>query len=98
MFEIIPKVLADSTLGGIYFHGIAAENGNPPMDGGNAAVWINEFETFLDRLVEIKDDIWYAGYISVYKYIKELQTASISIRRKRTANPETIEAEIGLLQ
>lgn len=79
MFELIPKYVNDSNIIRIHFHGIAAENGNPPMDWGNGAVWINEFETFLDKLVAVKDDIWIGGYIAVYKYIKELQTATVSI-------------------
>lgn len=79
MFEIIPGVINDSIIASINFHGIAAENGSPPMDWGNAAVWINEFEAFLDKLVEIKDDIWVGGYIALYKYIKEKDTAKISI-------------------
>ncbi|MEN8121152.1 MAG: polysaccharide deacetylase family protein [Bacteroidota bacterium] len=79
MFEIVPYYLNDSIIIRIHFHGIAAENGNPPYDYGNGAVWINEFEEFLDKLVEVKDDIWIGGYIAVYKYIKERQTASISI-------------------
>ena len=49
------------------------------MDWGNGAVWINEFEAFLDRLVAIEDDIWVGGYIAVYKYIKELQRSTISL-------------------
>ncbi|RLD79731.1 MAG: hypothetical protein DRJ10_08405 [Bacteroidetes bacterium] len=77
MFEIIPGVINDSIIGRVHFHGIAAENGNPPMDWGNGAVWINEFEAFLDKLVAIENDIWVGGYIAVYKYIKELQTSTI---------------------
>ncbi len=79
IFEIIPNNLNDSNIIRIHFHGIAADNGNPPYDYGNAAVWINEFEAFLDELVAIKKDIWIGGYIAVYKYIKERQTATISI-------------------
>ncbi len=79
MFEIIPGAINDSIIASIHFHGIAAEDGSPPMDWGNAAVWINNFETFLDKLVAIKDDIWLTGYISVYKYIKEKEKATISI-------------------
>lgn len=79
MFELIPQYMNDSIIIRIHFHGIAAENGSPPMDWGNAAVWIKEFETFLDKLVAVKDDVWVGGYIAVYKYIKELQTATVSI-------------------
>ncbi|MCP4178437.1 MAG: polysaccharide deacetylase family protein [bacterium] len=79
MYEIIPQVLKDSIIGRVHFHGIAAEDGNPPMDYGNGAVWIKDFEEFLDQLVTIKNEIWIGGYIAVYKYIKERETAALNI-------------------
>ena len=78
---IIPDAIRDSIVGHLNFHGISAENGNPPMDYGNAAVWINEFEALLDKLVAVKDDIWIGGYIEVYKYIKEKETAKVLIQK-----------------
>ena len=81
MFEIIPKYINDSNIIRIHFHGIAKENGDPPMDYGNAAVWINEFNTFLDKLVEKKDELWFGGYIEVYKYIKEKENATVLIQK-----------------
>ena len=82
MFTIIPEVIRDSIVGRLNFHGISAENGNPPYDWGNAAVWINEFEGLLDKLVAVKDDIWIGGYIEVYKYVKEIRNSK-SINSKR---------------
>ena len=77
MMSVIPQVLKDSIVGSIHFHGIAADEGE--KDYGNGAVWIEEFEKFADRLVEMKDDLWIAGYIQTYKYIKERQTAKINL-------------------
>ena len=79
MYQIIPEVMQDSIIGRIHFHGIAAENGSPPYDYGNGAVWINEFEAFLDELTAIKDEVWISGYIETYKYIKERETATTEI-------------------
>jgi len=79
MYEIIPEFINDSNIIRIHFHGIAAEDGNPPMDSGNGAVYIKKFEAFLDKVVEVKDELWIGGYIATYKYIKERQTATISI-------------------
>ncbi len=79
MYVYIPNAIADSTIARIHFHGISAINANPPMDSGNAAVWINEFNAFLDKLDNIKSEIWIAGFIQLYKYIKEQQTATLTI-------------------
>jgi len=81
MFTIIPKIIADSINGRLNFHGIAANNGNPPMDWGNAAVWIVEFEKLLDKLVAVEDEIWIGGYIEIYKYIKEKEKATVLIQK-----------------
>ena len=81
MFTIIPEVIEDSINGRLNFHGIAANNGNPPMDYGNAAVWIVEFEALLDKLLAVEDEIWIGGYIEVYKYIKEKETAIVLIQQ-----------------
>jgi hypothetical protein len=79
MFSLIPEAIKDSIIGRVHFHGIAAENGTPPMDYGNGAVWIKEFETFVDKLITIKDDVWFGGCIAVYKYILERETATVNI-------------------
>jgi len=81
MFKIIPMFINDSNIIRVHFHGIASENGSPPMDFGNAAVWINEFNIFLDKLVDIKDELWFGGYIEVYKYIKEKNAATVLIQQ-----------------
>lgn len=79
MYEILPQVINDSIIGRVHFHGIAAENGDPPYDFGNGAVWIEEFENFLDRLVLLKNEAWIGGYIEVYKYIKEREVTTVKI-------------------
>jgi len=89
MFTIIPRVIEDSINGRLNFHGIAAENGNPPMDWGNAAVWIVEFEKLLDKLVAVRDEIWIGGYIEIYKYIKEKEKATVQIQ-KNTESDYTV--------
>ncbi|MBN1250612.1 MAG: polysaccharide deacetylase family protein [Bacteroidales bacterium] len=81
MYEIIPLAIQDSIIGSLHFHGISAEDGDPPMDWGNAGVWIYEFEKLLDKLEDIKNDIWICGYIQVYKYIKEKDSATIAIEQ-----------------
>ncbi len=79
MYELIPLAIQDSIVCSLHFHGIASENGTPPYDYGNGAVWIVEFEKFLDKVLAIKDQVWNTGYISMYKYIKERQAAEISM-------------------
>ncbi len=81
MMEIIPKILADSLLGRLHFHGIAEKNGVPPMDFGNAGVWIPEFNLFLDKLKTYENQIWNAGFIQVFKYIKERQNTTLSVNK-----------------
>ena len=77
MFDIIPTVLEEGSIGHINFHGIADENGTPPIDWGNSAVWINEFEAFLDLLLGVQDELWIDGYTSVYKYKKEEEASTV---------------------
>jgi len=77
MLEYIPTFINDSNIIRLHFHGIAAENGG--TDYGNGAVWINEFTAFADKLVELESDLWIAGFIQTYKYIQELQTATVKL-------------------
>ncbi len=79
MYETIPKIIQDGIWGRLHFHGITNIKGNPPKDFGNGAVMIDEFEKFLDKLLQDTDKLWIAGYIQVYKYIKERETAEISM-------------------
>jgi len=55
----------------VHFHGIGAE-------------WImislDSFIELLDFLVSVEDDLWIGGYISVYKYREERETALVSVR------------------
>lgn len=95
MYEIVPTVINEGIIGRVHFHGIASENGSPPYDYGNGAVWIKEFETFLDKLVAIEDEVWIGGYIEVYKYIKEKNTAKAKITQY-TNNSFSIELTSGM--
>lgn len=81
MMEIIPKILEDSLLGRLHFHGIAEKNGIPPMDVGTAGVWIAEFNIFLDKLKKYENQLWNAGFIQVFKYIKERQTSTLTVNK-----------------
>ncbi len=74
-----PKALKDSMIWMLSFHGIAEKNGNPPMDHGNGAVWVEHFKTFAKKAEELKSKFWNAGYIQIYKYIQERKTASIKL-------------------
>lgn len=66
------------------FHGIAAENGSPPLDWGNGAVFIDEFSSAMDTLKNDVDngDFWSAGYIQLYRYIQERKNVQMKLFRK----------------
>ena len=81
MSKRITEIINSTRWGLLTFHGIAKNAGSPPMDDGWAGVWINDFETFLDNVVAHTSELWVGGYIQVYKYIKERQTAKVSINQ-----------------
>ncbi len=74
-----PKALKDSIIWMLSFHGIAENDGNPPMDHGNAAVWVEHFKTFAQEAAKLKADFWNGGYIQIYKYIQERKTATAKL-------------------
>jgi hypothetical protein len=77
MYELIPIAIKDSIICSLHFHGISDDNDGD--DSGNGAVWIVEFENFLDRVVAIKDEVWNTGYISMYKYTIERRNADVKL-------------------
>lgn len=80
--EIMAGISTIISAGGIAafnFHGIAAVDGNPPKDYGNAGVYIEEFEDFLDQLLTMKDDFWNPGFIQACKYVRERESAAVAI-------------------
>ncbi len=79
MLKNYPKALQDSMIWMLSFHGIAEKNGNPPMDHGNGAVWVEHFKTFAKKVEKLKADFWNAGYIQIYKYIQERKTANVNL-------------------
>lgn len=79
MLKNYPKALKDSIIFMLSFHGIAKEDGNPPMDYGNAAVWVKHFEVFAKKMEELKSEFWNAGYIQIYKYIQERKVAKAKL-------------------
>ncbi|MCF6240827.1 MAG: hypothetical protein L3J74_05720 [Bacteroidales bacterium] len=77
MYELIPIAIEDSIICSIHFHGISDDNDGD--DYGNGAVWVVEFEKFLDKVLAIKDEVWNTGYISMYKYSIERNNASVEL-------------------
>ncbi len=61
------------------FHGIAKENGNPPKDWGNGAVYIEEFKKAMNNLKNQESHFWSAGYIQMHKYIWERKMTTPSL-------------------
>lgn len=61
------------------FHGIAKQNGNPPKDWGNGAVYIEEFENAMNELKSQEDLFWSGGYTQIHKYIWERKTATAKL-------------------
>ncbi|NJO88713.1 MAG: polysaccharide deacetylase family protein [Chloroflexia bacterium] len=79
MYSIVPQFINDSNIIRLHFHGISDDDDDD--DKGNGAVWINEFKTFADKLVEMKSELWISGFIQTYKYIQELKTATIKLEQ-----------------
>ncbi len=69
MLENVDDALAQQTVMMLSFHGIAANKGE--KDYGNGAVWVEEFRDFAERVEQMKDDFWSAGYIDFFKYLEE---------------------------
>lgn len=44
-------------------------------------MWIEEFEKFLDMLVEDNDKLWIAGYTQVYKYLVESSHTTLNVTK-----------------
>ena len=85
----VPRAMADGIIYKAAFHGILStdsdaceEYSSGATDGGNAGVQFSELETFLDYLVAVRDQVWIAGYIQVYKYSQEYQRADIRMEQE----------------
>jgi hypothetical protein len=81
MYRIVPDILADSLLGRCHFHGIAANDGDPPMDAGYAGVWIEEFKSFLNLLTNIEDQLWIPTFGDAFKYVKERHNSTLTVNK-----------------
>jgi len=81
MYAIVPTIIERGRLGRCHFHGIAAENGNPPNDGGESGVWIEEFKSFLDMVKKAGDKLWQPTFSEAFKYAKERNNSTISINK-----------------
>jgi len=79
MYRIVPELLKTGKLGRCHFHGIAANNGIPPKDSGNAGVWIKEFISFLEMLKLKDNEIWIAPFGETFKYVKERKNSTLNI-------------------
>ncbi|MFN8258829.1 MAG: polysaccharide deacetylase family protein [Bacteroidales bacterium] len=77
IYETVPKIIESGLWGRLQFHGISAASGNPPKDYGNGAVYIKEFEDFLDKLSMDTSQLWIAGYIQIYKYLLEKKNSRV---------------------
>ncbi len=66
------------------FHGIAKENGNPPKDWGNGAVYVNEFKSAMNILKAQENLFWSAGYIQMHQYIWERKTSTVKVNKTST--------------
>jgi len=70
MFSYAQEALDNRMWNIICFHGIGGQWLSNDTD---------EFVKFLDYLVDVKDRLWVGGYIHVYKYVQERDTASVSV-------------------
>jgi hypothetical protein len=82
MYVLVDQIIQDGRLGRFHFHGIAAENGNPPNDGGLSGVWINEFKALLDKVKNVSDQIWQPTFSEAYKYAKERNNTTFLFNKK----------------
>ncbi len=67
------------------FHGIAQEDGNPPYDHGNGAVYIEDFREAMNILKEEENLFWSGGYTQVYKYIQERKNTDVQLIKQTSS-------------
>ncbi|MBD3322090.1 MAG: hypothetical protein GF350_13410, partial [Chitinivibrionales bacterium] len=70
MFSFVQWALDNNDYSDYCFHGVG---------GDWYTISLDAFTEFLDMYMEVKDRIWNAGNLAVHKYIKERNTARISV-------------------
>jgi hypothetical protein len=71
------------------FHGILSTDSDNcddytnsgTTDSGNGGVQFSELETFLDMVGSVRDQVWVAGAIELYKYTQEVQCSNIRMHQ-----------------
>ncbi|MGD9007172.1 MAG: DUF1565 domain-containing protein [Desulfobacteraceae bacterium] len=71
------------------FHGILSTDSDNcddytnsgTTDSGVGGVQFSELETFLDRVAGVRDQVWVAGAIELYKYTQEVQRSNVRMHQ-----------------
>ncbi len=85
----VTQAIQNSVVYSAAFHGILSTDtdncsdytSDPTSDGGNGGVQFSELESFLDSVVAVRDRIWVAGAIQLYKYTQEAQRSNIRMHQ-----------------
>ncbi len=85
----VPRAISDGIVYKVAFHGILSTDSDGcqqytsgATDGGNGGIEFDQLETFLDYLVDVRDRVWIAGFIQVYKYAQEYQRTDVRMEQQ----------------